>query len=349
MDNVSLFVVGWSQGMKYYKAAQAVYVMAEAIQQHEDDTAELRASVCYELINSGIDDEPTLTASLLYWVVGKGYVTSEVVREKFGYQVAFLVNLLVQPENQPVSGFQSLFMNSAKIRAIKHAENLPRRHDLEGINKEASYVVGRLKALERYAAVEAVFFIVKAHHGEKRDDGKTDYSEHPIRMCRMSLILGETDEPTLTSGLLHDTVENGRATLEEVREKFGQKVAHLVSLMTKESGESKQNHFGKCFSELESAMNKGKDRVCNVDDMIDVFPLERLERYIIETRDEIMPRLKILRRQYLQYADILIIMRDYLKGILRAAEKIVVLMKENKEIRLENERLKERIKQLEAA
>ncbi len=71
----------------------------------------------------------------------------------------------------------------------------------------------------------------QAHDGQERES-KDPYFSHPIAVTEI-LIEQEADIPTLIAGLLHDTVEDTRISLEQVDEAFGEDVAILVDGVTK--------------------------------------------------------------------------------------------------------------------
>ncbi|MDP9498224.1 MAG: bifunctional (p)ppGpp synthetase/guanosine-3',5'-bis(diphosphate) 3'-pyrophosphohydrolase, partial [Actinomycetota bacterium] len=70
-----------------------------------------------------------------------------------------------------------------------------------------------------------------AHEGQYRRSGDP-YITHPLAVTTILAELG-MDVTTLVAALLHDTVEDTSTTLEQVREEFGDDVAHLVDGVTK--------------------------------------------------------------------------------------------------------------------
>ncbi len=71
-----------------------------------------------------------------------------------------------------------------------------------------------------------------AHGEQTRRGGLAPYWVHPVRVA---IELGRWNEATpdrLMAALLHDTVEDTEATVGEIRAKFGQDVATLVSWLT---------------------------------------------------------------------------------------------------------------------
>jgi GTP pyrophosphokinase len=78
---------------------------------------------------------------------------------------------------------------------------------------------------------KAYVYAASAHEGQVRLSGEP-YLSHLLAVADS---LAETgfDEATICAGLLHDTVEDTKATLEEIEEKFGEEVADLVDGVTK--------------------------------------------------------------------------------------------------------------------
>ena len=78
---------------------------------------------------------------------------------------------------------------------------------------------------------KAYKFAVKAHQNQKRASGDP-YSVHPIEVANILTEL-KLDSATITTGLLHDTIEDTVATYETIKNEFGPEVADLVDGVTK--------------------------------------------------------------------------------------------------------------------
>ena len=74
-------------------------------------------------------------------------------------------------------------------------------------------------------------FSAKCHSGQLRKSGEP-YLMHPLEVAYILADLG-MDAATVSTGLLHDTVEDTYATIEEIEEQFGQAVAVMVDGVTK--------------------------------------------------------------------------------------------------------------------
>lgn len=83
-----------------------------------------------------------------------------------------------------------------------------------------------LKVIEK-----AYLFSEKAHEGQIRRSGEP-YISHPLSVAGILADL-RLDIDSIVTGLLHDTVEDTHATIEEIKAEFGETVAALVDGVTK--------------------------------------------------------------------------------------------------------------------
>ena len=86
-------------------------------------------------------------------------------------------------------------------------------------------------------ASEAIAFAVKAHDGMRRKKSESPYILHPMEAA---VIVGTMtdDQNLIAAAALHDVVEDAGITLEEIKEKFGQRVWELVRSETEDKREN---------------------------------------------------------------------------------------------------------------
>jgi len=77
----------------------------------------------------------------------------------------------------------------------------------------------------------ALEFAMEAHEGQKRKSGEP-YIIHPILVAAITASISG-DETMVISALLHDVVEDTPHTIEEIGERFGPDVQHIVEGLTK--------------------------------------------------------------------------------------------------------------------
>jgi GTP diphosphokinase / guanosine-3',5'-bis(diphosphate) 3'-diphosphatase len=141
---------------------------------------------------------------------------------------------------------------------------------------------------------EAILFAAKCHSGQYRKDGRTPYINHPIEVMHLLLHTGNvTSNEILVAAVLHDVVEDTTVTEHELEEKFGKKVAALVSELTddkhlpKEERKRLQLHTAHLLSP-DARVIRISDKICNIYDILYAPP-----------GDWEMPR----RMEYLAWAD----------------------------------------------
>jgi len=106
------------------------------------------------------------------------------------------------------------------------------------------------KFLDSETLNKAYKFALEAHQNQKREEG-VPYIIHPVAVAKILTDL-KLDSATITTGLLHDTIEDTKVTFEKVKKEFGEEVANLVDgvtkiseLETKGSSDSKAENFRK--------------------------------------------------------------------------------------------------------
>ncbi len=96
-------------------------------------------------------------------------------------------------------------------------------------------LISKIKSYNRFLNSEslnkAYNFALDAHQNQKRDEG-VPYIIHPVAVANILSDL-KLDSATITTGLLHDTIEDTKVTFETVKKEFGEEVARLVDGVTK--------------------------------------------------------------------------------------------------------------------
>ena len=80
---------------------------------------------------------------------------------------------------------------------------------------------------------EAVVFAVKAHDGMRRKKSDAPYILHPMEAAVIVGTMTE-DQNMIAAAALHDVVEDAGISMDEIGEKFGQRVRELVASETED-------------------------------------------------------------------------------------------------------------------
>ncbi len=144
---------------------------------------------------------------------------------------------------------------------------------------------------------KAYEFSDKAHAGQKRQSGEP-FVEHCLEVA---FILAEQhmDSTTIAAGLIHDVVEDTPATIEDVRENFGDEIAELVDGVTKLGSvryasreEQQAEYFRKMLltmaRDIRVILIKLADRLHNMR-TLEHLPPEKRRRIALETREVYSP------------------------------------------------------------
>lgn len=137
---------------------------------------------------------------------------------------------------------------------------------------------------------EALAFAAHKHRNQRRKDADASpYINHPIALAHVLASEGGiSDTRTLIAAVLHDTVEDTETSCEELRERFGRKIADVVAEVTDDKTLPKAErkrlqiehapHMSK-----RAALVKLADKTCNLRDVVHASPagwsLQRRREY----------------------------------------------------------------------
>ena len=159
-------------------------------------------------------------------------------------------------------------------------------------------LINKVKVYNKFLNPEklnkAYNFAVKAHSNQKRESGDP-YSVHPIEVANILTDL-KLDSATITTGLLHDTIEDTFATYDTIKGEFGDEVADLVDGVTKISvlenaatSNSKAENFRKLIlatsKDIRVLLVKIADRLHNMRTIDAISKIEKKERIAKETME----------------------------------------------------------------
>ncbi len=164
----------------------------------------------------------------------------------------------------------------------------------ELINEIKSYN----KFLNHDSLNKAFKFAIDAHKNQKRDEG-VPYIIHPVAVAKILTDL-KLDSATITTGLLHDTIEDTKVTYETVKKEFGEEVANLVDGVTKisaledkASSDSKAENFRKLIlatsKDIRVLLVKLADRLHNMRTIKFVKGKDKMVRKAKETMEIYAP------------------------------------------------------------
>jgi SAM-dependent methyltransferase len=147
---------------------------------------------------------------------------------------------------------------------------------------------------------KAYHFAEESHRGQQRDEG-TDYIIHPLRVaCILLDELKITDSNVLCMALLHDVLEDCQVDYTNLEETFGESIASMVKVLTKEdrnrypSKEERNEEYLKRIKQApqEIQLIKLADRLDNIRYLHLSPSQEKQLKYYRETCEKYLPLAK---------------------------------------------------------
>ena len=133
---------------------------------------------------------------------------------------------------------------------------------------ERDELLRQVKALhpEGVEQVSHAIDFATAAHGEQRRISGEPYIIHPLEVAIILTDL-HMDVPTIIAGVLHDTVEDTKVTLDDLQHEFGPTVAQLVDGVSKLRRAKRKSNIDSTTLDEEQAENLRKMFLAMVDDV----------------------------------------------------------------------------------
>ena len=129
--------------------------------------------------------------------------------------------------------------------------------------------------------IDAVAFAAYKHRKQKRKDAEASpYINHPIALAQVLAREAKVgDEQVLIAAILHDTIEDTKTTLEELRDGFGLPIAAIVAEVSDDKSlpperrKELQVEHAPHLSER-AKLIKLADKICNLRDVANTPPVD---------------------------------------------------------------------------
>ena len=199
--------------------------------------------------------------------------------------------------------------------------------------KMYSYINGFAHGAELENTQKALTFAREKHFGQLRKSGEP-YIIHPLTMACNMISMGIREDAVIATILLHDVCEDCGVEVDELP--VSEVVRNGVDLMTyrimeEEAAEdAKKRYYKNLLTSREATLTKLVDRCHNVSSMAGTFSVEKMKKYITETREYVLPLLKSAKTQFPNDADILFILKYHIVSVIDAIEAMINAMETTK-------------------
>lgn len=195
----------------------------------------------------------------------------------------------------------------------------------------------RMKTVAQMEKLEETFralhFMREHHLGQFRKQNRYSsvralYINHPLLMACQAHAFGIHDDALLSAILLHDVVEDTDVSLEELP--FSDEVKEIVGLVSfsipegMTQKEAKDQYYQKIRGNGKACVVKIIDRCNNVSTMAASFDRKKLDEYVQETEEYIVPLFKELKHNYPQYSELSFLVKYHLLSVLETIKYFLV-------------------------
>ena len=212
---------------------------------------------------------------------------------------------------------------SLSAQAVSRWENEWNLPDMDNLSRIA----------EMTETYRALYYIRSKHAGQFRkkmmfSDAHVPYIIHPLMMACHAQSMGLSDDTLLSVILLHDVCED--CGVEPADLPFSEPVRRSVELLTKKEDpslskeERNKVYYSGIAADPVASMAKIIDRCNNVSTMAQAFSDEKLNEYIEETETYVLPLLKTVKQNYLEYNNAVFLIKYHMLSVLESLKNMMM-------------------------
>ena len=210
-------------------------------------------------------------------------------------------------------------MVEAKLHSYK--ENLLRKRT-EKLNKDFIFLEGCAEFSNSEQFQIALSIAKKYHEGQLRGSWEP-YLSHVVDVTIELLNRGIRNSNILTSAILHDILEECSPIVNELfltDAWINSITLDSIIALTKEKGYNKEEYYQRIKENEIACIVKLADRLHNLGTMSGSFDLKRTEKYLKETKEEILPIAKYARKHYVKNAWIIMSLKRDIERLITTIE-----------------------------
>ena len=200
--------------------------------------------------------------------------------------------------------------------------------------KMYTYLRGYASGAGMKETLKALSFAREKHKGQFRKSGEP-YIIHPLMMACNAVSIGIREDSVVATILLHDVCEDCDIRVSELP--VNDTIKQAVSLMTFHvmEGETKEiaknRYYNMLLHSREATLTKLLDRCHNVSSMAGTFSVEKLESYIEETRQYVLPLLRRAKDAFPEDSNEFFVLKYHIVSVIDSIEAAMAVyeQKEN--------------------
>lgn len=193
---------------------------------------------------------------------------------------------------------------------------------MSDISKDKTYLKGYAKGRGWVNLPKAIAIAEILHEDQHRKATGEPYLNHPLRVAASLLACGIDDDIILSIAILHDTIEDCDlkwcfSLFDEYH--INSSIIDGVRLLTKSGDKSKlseSDYYSQISRDPRTLLVKVADRCHNVSTMGGAFSATKMESYIKETEEFVMPLIQYGKKHYPEYADALFVMKYHIESLM---------------------------------